>query len=204
MESRFSFCRCRQCRVSHEHGLFVCVTQQRNLFVHGPYHCCPVEVPTISAIFPAGTRDGVIPRCQHLSLTSQQLTSELRKPCKEQETVAISRRRSQRSCTEQAASRTKGNAAYAAVEQSHRREVQEELWQLYEQTCQEIPEVWKLHNCATMRILEKTEALQEHAKTVTMRADSLASMEADFSKRSSSVWRRRSEISTIWNMSLLP
>ena len=90
-------------------------------------------------------------------------------------------------------SKTKGNAAFAAMEAvTQAREAPE----VYEQKSQEASEAGKLYNCAIMRTFEKTDALEKHVHTVTMRAESLPTTEADFSKRFSNVKRRRSEIST--------
>ena len=90
-----------------------------------------------------------------------------------QEAMAISQKRSQRTCTEQAASRTKGNAAHVAVEavtgpENTRAKMSRSIGG------------WEAVNCAIMRTLEKTEALEKHVMTVTMRAESLATTEADF------------------------
>ena len=41
-------------------------------------------------------------------------------------------------------------------------------------------EAEETHHDATRRTLEKTEALEKHVKTVTMRADSLMTTDADF------------------------
>ena len=68
--------------------------------------------------------------------------------------------------------------------------------EVYEQKSQEASEAGKLYNCAIMRTFDKTDALEKHVHTVTMRAESLPTTEADFSKRFSNVKRRRSEIST--------
>ena len=74
-----------------------------------------------------------------------------------------------------------GNAAYAAIEAATRaREWQEETKRLYEQKCQEAAGAEAVYNEAIHRTLEKTEALEKHVKTVTMRSDSLAITEADF------------------------
>ena len=72
-------------------------------------------------------------------------------------TVVISQRRSQKSHSEQAASGTKGNAAYEALEA-----------------------VTQARSEAVKHTLEKTEALEKHVKTAPMRAESLATTEADF------------------------
>ena len=44
----------------------------------------------------------------------------------------------------------------------------------------EVAEAEDAHHDAIKRTLEKTDALEKHVKTVTMKADSLAATEADF------------------------
>ena len=52
----------------------------------------------------------------------------------------------------------------------------ETIWQ----TCQDTAESATIFNDATKNTFEKTEALEKHVMTVTMRAESLATTEADF------------------------
>ena len=75
----------------------------------------------------------------------------------------------------------KGNAAYAAMEAiTQARDWQEEAKRLYDQQIAEAVEAEEVHNDAIKRTLEKTDALEKHVKTVTLRTDSLAATEADF------------------------
>ena len=60
------------------------------------------------------------------------------------------------------------------------RELQEEARRLYELKCQEAAEAETVCNEAIKDTLEETEALEKRVKTVTMRAESLATTEADF------------------------
>ena len=100
-----------------------------------------------------------------------------------QQTRVLSHRRSKKTHTELAAERSRGNAAYAAMEAPTRaREWQEEATRLKDQKCQEAADVEAVYNETVQRTLEKTEALDKHVKTVTMRADSMATTEEDFSQ----------------------
>ena len=90
-----------------------------------------------------------------------------------QQTIVISQRRSQKTLTEQAASKTKGNAANEAMEAATQAlERQEEAKRLCE----------TVYNEAIKGTLEKTEVLEKRVKTVTLRAEPLATTEADFFK----------------------
>ena len=60
------------------------------------------------------------------------------------------------------------------------RELQAEAKRIYDQKFAEATEAEETYHSAIKRTLEKTEALERHVKTVTMRADSLAFNEADF------------------------
>ena len=51
---------------------------------------------------------------------------------------------------------------------------------VYDQKFVEATEAEETYHDAIRRTLEKTEALRRHVKTVTMRADSLVTTEADF------------------------
>ena len=56
---------------------------------------------------------------------------------------------------------------------------QEEAKRFFENS-ESLREAEKIYNIAIKRTLEKTEALEKHVKTGTMRAESLAATEADF------------------------
>ena len=101
-----------------------------------------------------------------------------------QQTMVISQRRSQKTYTEQATSRTKGNAADEAKEAATQaRERQEEAMLFHEEKCQETAEAEMIFNGTIKKaLLQKTEALEKYVKTVTMRAETLATTEADFFK----------------------
>ena len=60
------------------------------------------------------------------------------------------------------------------------REWQAEAKRAYDQKFAEAAEAEETYHNAIKRTLEKTEALERHVMTVTMRADSLAFNEADF------------------------
>ena len=62
------------------------------------------------------------------------------------------------------------------------REWEEEARRTYDQKFAEADEAEDTYHDAIKRTLEKTEALEKHVKTVTMRANSLAGTEADFSQ----------------------
>ena len=63
------------------------------------------------------------------------------------------------------------------------RDRQEEARLLCEQKkCQETAEAETIFNGTIKDTLAKTEALEKHVKTVTMRADALVTMKADFIK----------------------
>ena len=89
-----------------------------------------------------------------------------------QQTIVISQRRSQKTLTEQAASKTKGNAAKEAMEATQALERQEEAKRLRE----------TVYNEAIKGTLEKTEVHEKRMKTVTLIAEPLATTEADFFK----------------------
>ena len=99
-----------------------------------------------------------------------------------QQTRVICQRRSQKALTEQATSKTKGNAAHEAMEAATQaRERQEEARRLHEEKCQEATEAKTIYSEAIKDTLEKNEALEKRV-TVTMRAESVASTKADFFK----------------------
>ena len=52
----------------------------------------------------------------------------------------------------------------------------------YEEKCQEAAEAETIFNGTTKDTRAKTEALEKHVKTVTMRAEALATTDADFFK----------------------
>ena len=98
-----------------------------------------------------------------------------------QQTLALTQKRSQKTQSERMASLSKGNAAHAAMEAVNQaRDWQEEAKRLYDQQIAEAAEAEEIYNDAIERTLEKTEALEKHVKTATMRADSLAATEGDF------------------------
>ena len=85
--------------------------------------------------------------------------------------------------SEQSTSKTKGDFACEAMEAvTHERERQEETRRLYEQKCHETAEAETFFSGAIKDTLENTESLEKHVKTVTMRAESLATAGADFFK----------------------
>ena len=95
--------------------------------------------------------------------------------------TAMTKRRSHKTGTERATSTSKGNDAYAAMEAViMAREWQAEAERAYDQKFVEATEAEVTYHDAIRRTLEKTEALERHVMTVTMRADSLAFVEADF------------------------
>ena len=98
-----------------------------------------------------------------------------------QQTLALTQKRSHKTQSERTASLSKGNAAYAAMEAVNQaRDWQEEAKRLYDQKIAEAADTEEIYQDASKRTLEKTEALEKHVKTVTMRADSLAATEGDF------------------------
>ena len=98
-----------------------------------------------------------------------------------QQTLVLSQRRSHKTCTERATSISKGNAAYAAMEAViMARAWQDEATRPYDLKFAEATEAEETYHNAIKRTLEKTETLEKHVKTVTLRADSLATTEADF------------------------
>ena len=102
-----------------------------------------------------------------------------------QQTMVISQKRSQKTYTEQSTSGTKGNAACEAIEAATQaRDLQQEARRFfYEQKNVKRPQKPRRSSTAPSKtLLQKTEALEKHIKTVTMRADALATTEADFFK----------------------
>ena len=110
-----------------------------------------------------------------------------------QQTLALTKRRSYKTVTERATSVSTGNDAYAAMEAvTMAREWQFEGAQQEGVNGRKRPSVpmtrnssrprkpKKTYHDAIRRTLEKTEALEKHVKTVTMRSDSPAFNEADF------------------------
>ena len=93
----------------------------------------------------------------------------------------MTKRRSHKTETERATSNSKGNDAYAAVEAVIKaRARQEEAKRAFDQKFADAAIAEEAYHDAIRRTLEKTEVLERHVKTVTMRADSLAFVEADF------------------------
>ena len=99
-----------------------------------------------------------------------------------QQTLVISQMRSQKTLTEQAVSKTQGNAAHEAMEAATQaREWQAEPRRLFWLKNAEKPtEADTRYSDAIEDTHEKTEALEQHVKTVTVRAESLATTEANF------------------------
>ena len=98
-----------------------------------------------------------------------------------QQMLTLTQRRSHKTVTERATSVSKGNAAYAAMEAAvMAREWQEEAKRAYDMKFAEAAEAEETYHNAIRRTLDKTEALEKHVKTVTMRANSLVTTEADF------------------------
>ena len=98
-----------------------------------------------------------------------------------QQTLSLTQRRSHQRGTERATSVSKGNDAYAAMEAViMAREWQADAKRANDQKFVEATKAEENYHDAIRRTLEKTEALEKHVKTVTMRADSLVTNEADF------------------------
>ena len=93
----------------------------------------------------------------------------------------LTKKRSHRTELERATSTSKGNDSYAAMEAVIKaRAQQEEAKWVYDAKFAEAVIAEEAHHDAISRTLEKTEILERHVKTVTMRADSLTFVEADF------------------------
>ena len=83
--------------------------------------------------------------------------------------------------SEQSTSKTKDGAAHDAMEAlTQARERQEEARRLHDQQIDEASAAETILNFTMKDTLEKAEALEKHVRTVTMRAESLATTEADF------------------------
>ena len=92
----------------------------------------------------------------------------------------LTKKRSHRTESERATSTTKGNDAYAAMEAVIKaRAQQEEAKRVYDAKFAVAVIAEEAYHDAISRTLEKTEILERHVKTVTMRADSLTTVEAD-------------------------
>ena len=93
----------------------------------------------------------------------------------------MTKRRSHRTAKERATSTSKGNDAYAAMEAVIKaRAQQEDAKRIYDEKFAEAVVAETAYHDAIRRTFEKTEVLERHVKTVTMRADSLAFIEVDF------------------------
>ena len=93
----------------------------------------------------------------------------------------MTKRRSHKTETERATSTSKGNDAYAAMEAVIKARAQEEeAKRAYNAKFAEAATAEEAYHDAIRRTIEKTEVLERHVKTVTMRADLLAYIEADF------------------------
>ena len=100
-----------------------------------------------------------------------------------QQIMVISQKRSQKTYTEQAASRTNGNAAYEAKKATAQaRGRQEEARGFLGSAKMSRAEAEMIFNGTIKDTLAKTEALEKHVNNVNMRAEALATTEADFFK----------------------
>ena len=98
-----------------------------------------------------------------------------------QQTTVITKRRPQKMLSKQSTSKTKDDAASEAMEAlTQERERQEEARCVCEQKCDEASVAQTMFNDTFKVTLEKAEALERHVKTVTMRAESLATTDGDF------------------------
>ena len=122
----------------------------------------------------------------------------------------MTKRRSHKTETESATSNSKGNDAYAAMEAVIKaRARQAEAKRIYNQkfveAIAEAAIAEEAYHDAIRRTLEKTEVLERHVKTVPMRADSLAFVEADFfqtliERQEATIW----ELNTLYGQLCLP
>ena len=113
-------------------------------------------------------------------------------------TTVIAQRRSQKMLSEQSTSKAKVTAAYEVMEDlTQARERQEVVRRLYEQKCEEAETMF---NGTIKDTLEKAEVPEKHVKTVPMRAESLATTEADLFKtlfdRQEAAQKQLNELST--------
>ena len=98
-----------------------------------------------------------------------------------QQMLSLLQRRSHKTESERMTSCSRGNAAYTAMEEVIKaREWQAEAKRAYDQKFAEAELAEEVYHNAIRRTLEKTEALEKHVKTVTMRTDSLAFNESSF------------------------
>ena len=100
---------------------------------------------------------------------------------RQQQILALTKSRSHKTGKERATTVSKGNDAYAHMEAViSAREWQAEARRAYDQKFAEAAEAEETCHDGIRRTLEKTEALEKHVKTVTMRSGSLAFNETDF------------------------
>ena len=93
----------------------------------------------------------------------------------------LTKKRSHRTMSERTTSTSKGNDAYAALEAVIKaRAQQQEAKRVNDAKFAEAVNAEEAYHDAISRTLEKTVILERHVKTVTMRADSLTFVEADF------------------------
>ena len=93
----------------------------------------------------------------------------------------MTKNRSHKTESERATSTSKGNDAYAAMEAVIKARAQEEeAKRAYDAKFAQAAIAEEAYHDAIRRTLEKTEVLERHVKTVTIRADSQAFIEADF------------------------
>ena len=93
----------------------------------------------------------------------------------------MTKRKSHRTELERATSTSKGNEAYAAMEAVIKASAQQdEAKRVYDEKFAEAVVAETAYHEAISRTFEKTEILERHVKTVTMKVDSLTTVEADF------------------------
>ena len=130
--------------------------------------------------------DGMVHRHQILChscwlQTSRPLNTVHRLQDQFQQMLPLTQRRSHKTVIERVPSCSKGDAAYAGMERViTARELQEQADLAYAQKFAEASEAEEAYHNAIRRTLDKTAAIEKHVKTVTMRADSLVTTEADF------------------------
>ena len=96
------------------------------------------------------------------------------------QTIVISQRRLQKTLSERSASKTKGNAACETTEAVAEARERQETRRQNERKCQDAGDAETIYSGAIQDTPEQKRSAWEHVKTVTMRAESLATTEADF------------------------
>ena len=120
-------CQCRVWSALFTRGLYVGATQQRGLFAYGPCFCylCGSAHEQRQLLQLVGTYQGwrgssPSAPVAHEPVSDERITNALQRVQDHlQETMAISQKRPQRTCTEQAASRTKGKRCLCGSGGSH-------------------------------------------------------------------------------------